>query len=181
MRLADLLPNDSKNQAGTWSSEEGIISKTERSAIPRCPSSNGLGQSELFPMETPESRQGVALCDRLPDGKNRVTTSSWDDAKVILPNQVLEVAVFKEKVGPVPGGQAGAYLDMDDTGLVEAGYGRAKGWCDAVTGCNDVTEECDAMTTDEKGRRYGVIKPFEKHALTAAAKASRSSRSRGLR
>jgi len=43
--------------------------------------------------------------ERLPDGKIRVTTSSWDDAKVILPNQVLEVAVVNEEVGLVPGGQ----------------------------------------------------------------------------
>ena len=29
--------------------------------------------------------------ERLADGKIRVTTSSWSDAKVIMPNQVLEV------------------------------------------------------------------------------------------
>ena len=32
--------------------------------------------------------------ERTADDKIRVTTSSWDDAKVILPHQVLEVADF---------------------------------------------------------------------------------------
>jgi hypothetical protein len=45
-----------------------------------------------------------------------VTTSSWDDAKVIWPNQVLEVATIGVDK-PI------AYLDIDDTGLAEAGYG----------------------------------------------------------
>lgn len=30
---------------------------------------------------------------RLPDGKVRATSKSWDEAKVILPDQVLEVRV----------------------------------------------------------------------------------------
>jgi hypothetical protein len=40
----------------------------------------------------------LALCDntqvviaRMPDGKLRATSKSWDQAKVILPDQVLEV------------------------------------------------------------------------------------------
>jgi hypothetical protein len=37
--------------------------------------------------------------ERIADGKIRVTTSSWDDAKVILPNQVLEAAVIGKQVG----------------------------------------------------------------------------------
>ena len=39
--------------------------------------------------------------ERLEDGKIRVTTTSWDDAKVILPNQVIEVAIVGKQVGPV--------------------------------------------------------------------------------
>jgi len=61
--------------------------------------------------------------ERLADGKIRVTTSSWDDAKVILPNQVLEAAVIGKPVGLVRVDKPIAYLDIDDTGLVEAGYG----------------------------------------------------------
>ena len=57
------------------------------------------------------------------DGKIRVTTSSWDDWKVILPNQVLEVASIGKQFGLVRVDKPVAYLDIDDTGLVEAGYG----------------------------------------------------------
>jgi hypothetical protein len=57
------------------------------------------------------------------DGKIRVTTSSWDDWKVILPNQVLEMASIGKQVGLVRVDKPVAYLDIDDTGLVGAGYG----------------------------------------------------------
>ena len=50
-------------------------------------------------------------------------STSWDDAKVILPNQVLEVAIVGKQVGLVRVDKPVAYLDIDDTGLVGAGYG----------------------------------------------------------
>ena len=55
--------------------------------------------------------------ERIADGKIRVTTSSWDDAKVIWPNQVLEVATIGKQVGLVRVDKPIAYLDIDDTGL----------------------------------------------------------------
>jgi hypothetical protein len=58
--------------------------------------------------------------ERIADGKIRVTTSSWDDAKVIWPNQVLGVATIGKQVGLVRVDKPIAYLDIDDTGLVEA-------------------------------------------------------------
>jgi hypothetical protein len=61
--------------------------------------------------------------ERSAFGEIRVTTRSWDDAKVILPNQVLEVAIIGKQVGLVRVDEPVAYLDIDDTGLVEAGYG----------------------------------------------------------
>ena len=61
--------------------------------------------------------------ERLADGKIRVTTSSWDDAEIIFPSQVLEVAIIGKQVGLVLVDKPIAYLDIDDTGLVEAGYG----------------------------------------------------------
>jgi hypothetical protein len=61
--------------------------------------------------------------EHLADGKIRVTTTSWDDAVVILPNQVLEVATIGKQVGLVRVDKPIAYLDIDDTGLVGAGYG----------------------------------------------------------
>jgi len=52
----------------------------------------------LTPRTTMETRDVLLKADRasvvferLADGKIRVTTSSWSDAKVIMPNQVLEV------------------------------------------------------------------------------------------
>ena len=61
--------------------------------------------------------------ERLDGGKIRVGTSSWDDPKVILPNQVLAVASIGKHVGLVRVDKSVAYLDIDDTGLAEAGYG----------------------------------------------------------
>ena len=52
-------------------------------------------------------------------GEIRVTTSSWDDAKVILPNQVLEAAIIGKQVGLVRVDKPVAYLDIDDTGSSE--------------------------------------------------------------
>jgi hypothetical protein len=61
--------------------------------------------------------------ERIADGKIRVGTSSWDDPKVLLPNQVLAVASIGKQVGLVRVDKPVAYLDIDDTGLVGAGYG----------------------------------------------------------
>ena len=65
----------------------------------------------------------VVALERLEDGKTRATTASWNDAKVISPNQVLAVASIGKQVGLVRVDKPIAYLDIDDTGLVEAGYG----------------------------------------------------------
>ena len=61
--------------------------------------------------------------ERLDGGKIRVGTSSWDDPKVILAHQVLEVASVGKQVALVRVDKPIACLDIDDTGLVEAGYG----------------------------------------------------------
>jgi hypothetical protein len=73
----------------------------------------------------------AVMFERLADGKIRVTTSSWDDAKVILPNQVLEVAI-------VGGGQADRLLGHRRhgarwSGLRSAGVTRHSVTCVAVT------------------------------------------------
>jgi len=65
----------------------------------------------------------VLALERLEGGKIRAVATSWDDAKVISPNQVLEVAVIGKQVRLVQVDKPVAYLDIDDTGLVEAGYG----------------------------------------------------------
>ena len=66
----------------------------------------------------------VAL-ERLEDGKTRATTASWDDAKVLLPNQVLAVASIGKQVGLVRVDKSVAYLDTTTPSLVKAGYGPA--------------------------------------------------------
>jgi hypothetical protein len=53
--------------------------------------------------------------ERIADGKIRLTTSSWDDAKVLWPNQALEVAIIGRQVGLVRVDKPIAYLDIDDT------------------------------------------------------------------
>ena len=59
----------------------------------------------------------------MADGKIRVTASSWDDAKVIWPNQVLEGGGDRKQVSLVRVESRVAYLDVHHMGLVEAGYG----------------------------------------------------------
>jgi hypothetical protein len=51
-------------------------------------------------------------------GEIRVTTSSWDDAVVILPHQVLEVAIIGKQVGLIRVDKPIAYLDIDETSLL---------------------------------------------------------------
>ena len=60
----------------------------------------------------------AVVFERTADGKIRVTTSSWDDAKVILPNQVLEAAVIGKQVALVRVDKPIAYLDIDETSLL---------------------------------------------------------------
>ena len=60
--------------------------------------------------------------ERIEGDKIRVTTSSWDDAKMILPNQVLEAAVLgKGRLGWSGSTSRSLNLDIDDTVLIEAG------------------------------------------------------------
>ena len=56
----------------------------------------------------------VLALERLEGGKIRALARSWDDAKVISPNQVLEVAVIGKQVRLVQVDKPVAYLDIDD-------------------------------------------------------------------
>ena len=58
--------------------------------------------------------------ERIEGDKIRVPTSTWDDAVVILPHQVLEIAIVGEQVRLVRVDKAVAYLDIDDTGCGRA-------------------------------------------------------------
>ena len=57
----------------------------------------------------------VVVLEREEGGKIRVHTASWDDHKLILPNQALEVASVDKQVGLVRVAKPGAYLDIDET------------------------------------------------------------------
>ena len=83
-------------------------------------SSSGI-RSAVF-METREvllKADKVTLTfERTAESKIRVTTTSWDDAKVILPNQALEAAIIGKQVGLVRVDKPIAYLDIDETSLL---------------------------------------------------------------
>jgi hypothetical protein len=60
----------------------------------------------------------TVVFERSAFGEIRVTTSSWDDAKVLLPNQVLQVAIAGKASSLGPGRQADRLLDIDETSLL---------------------------------------------------------------
>jgi hypothetical protein len=60
---------------------------------------------------------------------------------VILANQVLEVAIVGKQLGLVRVDKRIAYLDIDDTGLVEARCSPETKLSDSITRCDGVTEE----------------------------------------
>jgi hypothetical protein len=55
--------------------------------------------------------------ERTAEDKIRVTTTSWDDAKVILPNQVLEAAVIGKQVRRAHAGAPQAHGERVVTAL----------------------------------------------------------------
>jgi hypothetical protein len=59
--------------------------------------------------------------ERLDGGKIRVGTSCWDDPKVILPNQVLEVASVGKQVGLVRVDKPIAYWTSTTRGWLRLG------------------------------------------------------------
>ena len=71
--------------------------------------------------------------ERLEDGKIRATSTSWDDAKVILPYQVLEVAIVGKQVGLVRVEKPVAYLDIDETSLLRESVTRDGRGCARFT------------------------------------------------
>jgi hypothetical protein len=71
--------------------------------------------------------------ERLDGGKIRVGTSSWDDPKVILANQVLEVASVGKQVALVRVDKPIAYLDIDETSLLRESVTRDGRGCARFT------------------------------------------------
>ena len=42
--------------------------------------------------------KATLVLEKLPDGKIRATSNSFDDVKVVMPDQVLEVRFFEGKI-----------------------------------------------------------------------------------
>jgi hypothetical protein len=58
-----------------------------------------------------------------PEDKVRVNCAIWDDAKVALCNQALQVVAFGKSLVVTHTNRPLEYLNMELTGLEEAGYG----------------------------------------------------------
>src|ERR1700741_4654742 len=105
--------------------------------------------------------------ERIADGKIRVTTSSWDDAKVLWPNQVLEVATIGKQVGLVRVDKPIAYLDIDETGLAEAGTVRRRNESqrDSDLSQRDSDEVTRFMASAAERMRFSRISFLCPHAM----------------
>ena len=57
------------------------------------------------------------------DGKVRVNCQSWDDARVILADEALQVVTFGKSLVVARGERPAECLNIDPSGLAEAGYG----------------------------------------------------------
>ena len=78
--------------------------------------------------------------ERLADGKIRATASSWDDARVILPHQVLEVAIVSKQVALVRVDKPVAYLEST-----------TRAWLKRVTARRCDVLHCDAHCNIGRG------------------------------
>ena len=65
----------------------------------------------------------VITLDPIGDDKVRVNHSSWSDAVVIRADEALEVLAVGKRLYLCRGERPAAYLNLDMTGLVDAGYG----------------------------------------------------------
>ena len=61
--------------------------------------------------------------EAIGDDKVRVNCSSWDDSKVILADQVLQVVASGKILHVTRTDRPAEYLNVDLSGLAEAGYG----------------------------------------------------------
>jgi hypothetical protein len=66
----------------------------------------------------------VITLDPIGDDKVRVNHSSWSDAVVIRADEALEAGARK-RLYLCRGERPAAYLNLDMTGMVDAGYGPA--------------------------------------------------------
>ena len=68
--------------------------------------------------------EGAAF-EAIGDDKVRVNASSWSDAVVIRAEEALEVLAIGKRLFICRGERPASYLNLDMTGMTDAGYGPA--------------------------------------------------------
>ena len=71
----------------------------------------------------PRSDRCTLVFEATGDDKVRVTCQSWDDAKVILADQALQVVALGKVLHVARVDRPAEYLNVELTGLADAGYG----------------------------------------------------------
>ena len=70
-----------------------------------------------------KAEKATMVFEAIGDDKVRVTSQGWDDAKVILGDQTLEVTGMGKTLVAARVQRALEFLNVELTGLAEAGYG----------------------------------------------------------
>jgi hypothetical protein len=68
-------------------------------------------------------RSVVLTLEPIGDDKVRVNMSSWTDAVVIRADEALEILAVGKRLYVCRGERPAAYLNLDMSGMVDAGYG----------------------------------------------------------
>jgi len=71
----------------------------------------------------PQCFKTTLVFDAIGDDKVRVTCQSWDDSKVILADEALQVVASGKPLVVTRTDRPAEYLNIDPSGLADAGYG----------------------------------------------------------
>ena len=81
------------------------------------------GTMQLDPLYVGERL--TVVFEAIGDDKVRVNASSWSDAVVIRAEEALEVLAIGKRLFICRGERPASYLNLDMTGMTDAGYGPA--------------------------------------------------------
>ena len=84
----------------------------------------GENYHRIVPTLAGHSESHVLVFEAIGDDKVRVTCQSWDDSKVILADEALQVVAFSKSIVVTPTDRPAEYLNIDPSRLADAGYGR---------------------------------------------------------
>jgi hypothetical protein len=97
---------------------------------PRAPVLRSIAFLAMAPSASPATVDPVRKTERttlvfeaIGDDKVRIGCSSWDHPVVILPNEALEVMAIENTLYVTRRALPAEYLNIDPSGMVEAGYG----------------------------------------------------------